>query len=281
MGAIIKKPIMGGEIEFLLDDIEQSIGENIIKKTYKEALRLQKIFNFFDADSELSILNRERKIKASKELLEVILIALKYCEITKGQYDISLGKNILERKKGAELSKSKCSYKNIEIKKDIIQLTHQDALIDLGSIAKGYIVDKLAHFLKKQNVKSALIDSRGDIAIFGDKEKIFGIQHPRERNKILLKFKVKNCGIATSGDYNQFYGGFDKSHLINQKDLISVTVIAPTLMGADVMASAVFLLNKEEREILIRDNPEIKIYAVDKDLIGYDYNGFSEIIMRI
>lgn len=271
---------MGGEIEFILDDIWQSAGEDIIKDTYKEALRLQKIFNFFDVDSELSALNKKRKIKASKELLEVVLTALKYCEITKGQYDISLGKNILERKKGAELSKSECSYENIEIKEDIIQLTHRDVLIDLGSIAKGYIVDKLAYLLKKQNVKSALIDSRGDIAIFGDKEKILGIQHPRERNKILLKFKAKNCGIATSGDYNQFYGSFDKSHLINQKDLISVTVVAPTLTEADVIASAVFLLNKEEREIFIRDNPKIKIYAVDKDLRGYDYNGFSELMLE-
>ena len=61
----------------------------------------------------------------------------------------------LERKKGLEISKINCSYKDIKIKKTSslneheIILENKDVMIDLGSIAKGFIADKIAEFLKK------------------------------------------------------------------------------------------------------------------------------------
>ena len=41
-----------------------------------------------------------------------------------------------------------CTYRDIEVSGSKVRLNHEDVLIDLGSIAKGYIVDRIVEFLK-------------------------------------------------------------------------------------------------------------------------------------
>jgi thiamine biosynthesis lipoprotein len=280
MTTFLKKPLMAGEIEFHLHNVNPAIGSEILEETYIEALRMQKIFNFYDSLSELSVLNKKRTIIASKELLEVLRIALDFCKKTNGAYDISLGKAILERKSGKTVSKQSCSYKNIKIIENTIIFDNKDVLIDLGSIAKGYILDKLSEYLQNIGVKEGLINCRGDIRVFGNKKELILIQHPRDKDKIITSFKIKESGIATSGDYNQYFGSFNKSHILGKKDLISVTVIAPTLTEAEVFSTSLIVLEKSKREKLIRDYPKYRVFTVDEKLEEKSYNGFSELISK-
>lgn len=268
--------LLGGSIKIVIYDVPEDVSSLLFQEIYKEGLRLQKIFSFYDKNSELSRLNRDRKMKVSEHLLNVISAALKFCKKTKGEYDISIGKQILERKNGKEISKINCSYKNIKIKNNEVSLNHPDVIIDLGSIAKGYIVDRLADFMRKQGIASAFIDARGDLLAFGNYEETIAVRHPREKEKIIHPIKIKNAAIATSGDYMQFYGGYEKSHILNQKELISTTVIANTLAEADVFASAVFLLEKKKREELIKSFQVYKVFAIDKNLKENLYNNFLQ-----
>jgi FAD:protein FMN transferase len=269
--------LMGGQVEIILYDLEGVVGEVLSNEIYKEAKRLEKIFNFFDSSSELSKLNKKRKLVCSKDLSQVIKKAIVYCEKTQGNYDITKGKQILERKSGKELTPISCSYKDIKISGSAITISNEDVLIDLGSIAKGYITDKLAEFILDNGIESAFIDARGDMKIFGDHSETVEIQHPRDKSKTLFPIKLKNLAVATSGDYNQYYGSFENSHILNQKDLISVTVLAKNLTDADVFASAVFLSEKSKREKLIKENPGIKVLTIDKTLEVKRYNKFSKV----
>lgn len=266
--------LVGKTVSIVIYDIAKEISDLLFKEAYREGIRLEKIFNFYDKTSELSFLNKKRKMTVSHDLLKVIKKALEYCEITKGEYDISIGKHILERKSGKELSKINCSYKDIKINGNEVSLENDDVLIDLGSIAKGYIVDKIAEFLESQGVISFFIDGRGDMKAVGKYEESIGIQHPRAEDKTICQTQIKNSSIATSGDYKQFYQTYEKSHIIGKKDLISVSVIADNLMEADVFASAVFLINKKLRENIIKKNPQFKVLTIDENLNKNAYNGF-------
>lgn len=270
-----ERKLMGGMIKICAYDATPETASPVLEEAYEEGLRLQKLFNFFDKDSELSRLNKNRQILASPELLEVIKTALIYCEKTRGEYDISLGKKILQRKSGKELIPIKCSYKDIQIKGDKVTLLHPDVLIDLGSIAKGYITDKIGNFLINKGVLSFFIDARGDMLSRGNHSETISVQHPRDKERTIHPFLLKNSAVATSGDYKQYDKDYSKSHILNQKELISVTVVANTLIEADVFASAVFLLRKEQREKLINLRPKFKVYTIDKDLNEKYYNGFS------
>ena len=281
----LKKPLFGKEIEIVSYDLalknkkESEILE-ILEEAYNYALALQRIFNFFDPDSELSKLNTERKISASKELVEVTKRAIELSYKTNGKYDISLGKSILERKRGKKESSSKSLYKSIEINGNIIKLKDDEMLVDLGSIAKGYIADKVAQLLKTRGIKEFMIDARGDILFSGEFEHVLEIQHPRDKKSSINKIKLRNKGVATSGDYNQFYGSYSNSHIINAGDLISLTVIADTLQEADLFSTALFVANNKEREKLIRDNKNIKAFSIDKNMRTREYNGFGEMVVR-
>ncbi len=56
----LKKKLFGAFIEIILYDFSKKEADTILKKTYKEALRLEKIFNIYDTSSELSILNKSK-----------------------------------------------------------------------------------------------------------------------------------------------------------------------------------------------------------------------------
>lgn len=277
----VKKKLFGSEITFIIYDIEEDIAKELIEEAYEEGVRLQGIFNLYDKKSSLSLLNEKREMKMPEEFIEVLEMALEMCKKTNGLYDISLGKQFLDRKSGKEVSKINCSYKDIAVNEEgkVVELKNRDVMIDLGSIAKGYITDKMADVLIASGVISGLIDSRGDIRIFGDDEIEISIQHPREKEKLIGKIKVKDCGIATSGDYNQYNKNFDESHIINKRDYISVTVIAPTLTEADLYATVLMVIPKEEIKKLLNKNKKVSALCIDKGLKTVIYNNFPRILI--
>jgi thiamine biosynthesis lipoprotein len=277
----VKKKLFGSEVEFIVYDVEENIAKEIVEEAYEEGVRLQKIFNFYDNKSSLSVLNSKRKMKMPEEFIEVLKMALKMCKETNGLYDISLGKQFLDRKSGKEVGEVSCSYKDIYVNEEtrIVELKNKDVMIDLGSIAKGYIGDAMAEILIESGVISGLIDNRGDIVVYGDKDKEIAIQHPREKESVIGRINVKNGGIATSGDYNQYYGNFDRSHIINKKDYISVTVFASTLAEADLYATVLIVVSKTEIERLLDKNEKVSALCIRKDLNIEKYNNFPRILI--
>ncbi len=270
--------LFGKEIEIRFYDLNLETAKRVFEKTYLEALRLQRVFNFFDDGSELSKLNRKRKAKVSKDLLNVITDSLKFSEMTKGEYDITLGKRILNRKKGKKDIRISSSYRDVLVEGDRIKLKNKDATIDLGSIAKGFITDKLSELIKKEGVKEFIINSRGDLVFSGCMTHIIGIANPRNKKKNIHLIKMKDKAVATSGDYNQYYKEYKKSHILNQKDVISATVIAGTLEEADVLSTAIFVSDEKIRRRIIMENPEAKFFLVKEDLSEEMHNGFEEAI---
>jgi thiamine biosynthesis lipoprotein len=266
MEIIYKNHLMGGEIEFRSEGVDEILAKDLFEEIYERALKLEKVFNIYDPESEISLLNKKREINASADLKKVIKKALLICKETNGSYDISHGKIFLNRKKGIPEKKLNCSYRDILVKDNIISLKHPHVIVDLNSIAKGYIVDKLIELMKEKGLKKGYIDARGDISFFGMKEETIEIQHPRDKNKSIASFKCKNSSVATSGDYNQYIGEYNNSHIVGKKDLISATVISDNLMEADAIATALLVMSKKNRDNFLENYPKIKAALINKDL---------------
>ncbi len=270
--ASLRKPLFGKGVEIAVWGIDAALAEGVMEDAYARGRELERIFNFYDRDSVLSKLNRKRRMDVPDELMAVLKKALELCEKTGGRYDISLGKQFLARKGGKEIAKPKCSYKDILISGGTVELADDDVRVDLGSIAKGYIADEMARVLEEEGVLSALIDARGDIRTFGE-ERILGVQHPREEGTIRM-IRVGDCGVATSGDYNQFDSTYKKPHILNSQDYVSVTVIADTLMEADVYATAIFVTPPSMVPALVGGSG-IKAMCVKEDMSIDNFNGFE------
>lgn len=242
----------------------------LLESAYTEARRLEKIFNIYDPNSEISQLNTERTLRVSRELITVIQKSLVMCAATHGAYDIGIGAVIAQRKDG-KISEEKSSYTDIEIDDTTVRLHGTDVQLDLGSIAKGYIVDCVGTFLQRVGVENALIDARGDIKAVGEYAHRIGIQDPRGDGS-LGSIVLQNMSVATSGDYKQFAGTPEMSHIVNQKHLSSVTVITESAAEADMFATALFVLEEEDIQELLKENPHISVLSIDRHQQIHYYN---------
>ncbi len=141
--------------------------------------------------------------------------------------------------------------------------------LDLGGIAKGYAVDEALMTLRAHGILTALVDGGGDLRVMG---------RPRQHNgwrieiddlaghqtKTPRHLTIENGAVATSGDLYQSIrlGEREFSHIIDPKTGLglefrrSVTVVAPTAMTADALASAISVLPVDaSRALLTRHYP--------------------------
>lgn len=262
-------PLVGDVIEIVIYDYAPEEIAHLRNMCENEARRLQKIFNLYDPQSELSILNASRHLSVSPELLEVLQMALIYCAKTSGKYDVTKGKEFLARKRGKN-TQTACTYENVLIQGNDVQLTHDDCMIDLGSIAKGYIGDKLLDFLTAQGMPDGFVDMRGDMAIRGRHLEVINVQHPR--GGTICPFILERGAVATSGGYRQYVDTPANSHLVGSNDMCSITILAPTLMEADVLATAIFVTGLENIERILPNYAKALVITNDAEMMFNDFH---------
>lgn len=89
--------------------------------------------------------------------------------------------------------------------------------VDLGGIAKNYILLQVRSLLAQQQVKHALINGGGDIYTLGQNPQgqpwTIGVQHPRNSQAIIGKVRLESWDqVATSGDYHRYFLVGDKRY---------------------------------------------------------------------
>jgi len=259
---------------------------NAAKKIY---FSKEKIFSRFDSDSELSKLNKNPASfqKASPDVVYLAGKALRYNEASGGIYDPRVIE-VLERIGYDKDFRSK-DFSNVDLppvfspaKTDLdkdLKIKNGKVFfgrrMDFSGIAKGYITDCVAVFLKKEGWKNFLIDSGGDMFISGknirgEKWRIEIEGVPKE--KLMLELSEK--GIATSGISRKKWRirGKKFHHLVNPKrpnefsyGLRTVSVIEKNTENADGRAKVLVLLGKEKGMKFARKN---KIAAIFLDYKG-------------
>src|SRR5262249_31028954 len=124
-------------------------------------------------------------------------------------------------------------------------------ILDLGGVAKGLAIDMAAREL--QPFEHFAIDAGGDLYLAGHNAEglpwSIGIRHPRLEDGLIGSVPISNRAVCTSGDYERRTGREDQDHHIldprtglSADVAASVTVIAPTAMLADSLATAAFVL---------------------------------------
>jgi thiamine biosynthesis lipoprotein len=131
--------------------------------------------------------------------------------------------------------------------------------IDLSAIAKGYAAEKTAELLTDMGITDFLIEIGGELRVGGVNGQgnpwRIAIETPGiTRGGIQRIISVENKGIATSGDYRNFFekGGVRYSHTIDPRtgsptihNLASVTVVAEDATVADALATGLLVLGPQ------------------------------------
>jgi len=258
-----------------------------IDKAYTEIQRLSSILSHHDPSSALSYLNKNASLSnPPPELYEVLKASLYYNRLSSGYFDITIlpvlnlyKESFKSTKKPPSASEmqvamSRVGSKYINLTSSSISFSKPNMQISLDSIAKGYIIDRAMDILKQHSIENALINAGGDIvassSMSRDKVWRIAIQDPQKKDKNIEVVEIKNGALASSGNYEIY---FDEEkiyhHLISPlsskpvKNISSVTVKAQTLMQADALATATFVMGVEKGMNFIEDLANTEVLIVD------------------
>ena len=282
--------LMGTSMEITVSQVDPKTAEKAMEAAFQEVERINRLMSHYRPDSEVSQISRhagEKEIRVSPETLEVIERALYFSRLSGGAFDITIGPvfrlwDFREGKipDGEKLRENlkRVDYRRIKAdrSRSTVYLDDPRMELDLGAIAKGYAVDRACEVLKKRGVENFLVNAGGDLRVGGRKEKeipwTIGIQHPRLPSDFIAKIQSKNGGIATSGDYEKYFlkDGERYHHILvpstglPARECQCVTILAPTAMDADALATTVFVLGPKKGFALIEEIPNVHALIVDR-----------------
>jgi len=246
---------------------------------------LERRMSSYGDSSEITQLNTHAgrsKVQPSAETRHVLRAACEIGERTDGAFDITMGtvKALWHFESSsaavppeAEIASAlrHVDFRAVIFADSSVMLRDPGMLVDLGGIAKGYIIDRAVAFLQSHGIRAGIVEAGGDLRIFGNHPfrplwKI-GIKHPRHaREGMLAVLETPPASIATSGDYERYFisDGVRYHHLLDPetgfpaRPCVSVTICAPSALEADAYATAVFIAGPDRGRTLISEMPDLE-----------------------
>ena len=175
------------------------------------------------------------------------------------------------------------SYRDVLLDETRRTITLRRPLVlDLGAVAKGLAVDLAARELAP--FRDFAVSAGGDLFLGGmnpgGQRWTVGIRHPRRPGELIASVSVSNQAVCTSGDYERpAPDGAAGHHILDARvgasppATASVTVIAPTAMLADALATAAFVLGPVEG-IAFLQRMDAEGLIVGTDLVCHRTLGF-------
>lgn len=243
-------------------------------------------------------------VKVNKEIMALLLDCEKYYEKTGGKVNVAMGSVLslwhearskaeleeTEQKKSALLpSEAKLQEAGCHISPDTLIVDEADQTVwledagqslDVGAIAKGWAVERVC----ENAPKGYLISVGGNVCATGAKPdgspwKI-GIQDPDNVSSYADTLELTKGSVVTSGDYQRYVeiAGEKYHHLIDPDTLYpakywkSVTVVCEDSGAADALSTALFLMTKEEGEVLLKEYEASALWIGEDGSIVYSDN---------
>lgn len=277
-------------------------GVTLQRQLEAELERVNGQMSTYRPDSELMRFNAatpDEWVPVSSELMTVIASAQEISRWSEGAFDVTVAAlvdlwgfgpagPISKRPSEQAIAEARrhLGYKHLEIDPAAQSIRRRTPLkVDLSAIAKGQAVDRLAVLLQMQDCENYLVDIGGEVKGEGlspsgrrwrvgvevpDPDQVGGVQ------KVLT---LDSMAVATSGDYRNFLdlNGERYSHTLDprtgypiQHALASVTVVHPSAMWADGLATALNVLGPEEGFTLAEQRQLAAFFLIRRP------NGFEE-----
>lgn len=270
---------MGTYYRIKLAELPPPLRQDELKSEIERILQeINRQMSTYIPESELSRFNRYKNddwFSVSPEFALVVEEGLRIHQLTQGAFDITIGSLVNlwgfgpngeqgEVPKPEDIKEALASVGSqrlqVRISPPALKKSRNDFYVDLSGIAKGFAVDELARHLDSVGVTGYMVDIGGELKTRGRKKdgslwKI-AVESPIvEGNEIQKIVLLDNSAMATSGDYRNYFekDGQRYSHEIDpatgrpiRHNLASVTVLDPSCMRADALATALFVLGPDK-----------------------------------
>jgi thiamine biosynthesis lipoprotein len=292
-------PTMGTTYNIKFVPVDK-LDEKVLKEQIDQLLQdINQLMSTYIKDSELSQFNQWKSVEPfpmSLQTIEVLKEAKRLGKISAGLLDVTVGPLVNLWGFGPQSRPEKIpSDKLIQATRQLVGLeklilgptwaskTNPDLYVDLSTIAKGYAVDQITQLLKANNIENLLVEIGGEMRLSGVKASgeawKIAIEKPEAEQRAAQEIiSIGDNAVATSGDYRIYYeqDGVRYSHLIDPStgypithNVVSVTVIHPSSMTADGLATALIVMGKE-KALALAEKSNIAVLLITKEKDGFN-----------
>jgi len=175
------------------------------------------------------------------------------------------------------------NFKGVHIENHRVIKEDPRIMLDASALAKGYACDIVADMLTNAGCKNFLVDIGGEVVAKGKNSHnnawTIGITKPIDdvsgnRQELQDAINTTSICMATSGNYRNYYieDGVRRSHTIDPRTgypvhhkLLSATVIAPSCIKADALATACMVLGEYKAAVMLSQMRETAYYFILTD----------------
>ena len=167
-----------------------------------------------------------------------------------------------------------------------VYISDPHASLDVGAVAKGWATQRAAEAV----AEGMLISVGGNVCATGPKKAdgtpwVIGIQDPSNPEENVHTIFVTKASVVTSGDYQRAYAVDGKAyhHIIDPDTLMpaaywrSVSIVCDDSGLADALSTALFLMNREDGEALVRECGAEALW-IAADGTEYQTDGFEKML---
>lgn len=279
----------------------------------QELIRYHKLYDIYSVATGINNLKTinmnagKEPVKVDPEIIDLLKFSIDLYKKTDGEINIAMGSVLkiwhnyrtsgindpataaLPSMESLQKASEHCDINDIIIDEEAstVYLADPEMSLDVGSIGKGYAVQKVAEYAKELGYNNLVINCGGNVITIGPKADnsnwIFGIQNPdlEAENDLLKRVSITDKCLVTSGDYQRYYvvDGVEYCHIIDPDTLMpaeyfsAVSIITDDSGLADALSTALFNMPYEDGLKLINsiDNAEA-IWVYEDGSIKYSDN---------
>ena len=295
------RPLMGTEVSVYLWSDDPEAGRLALEEVFDEAARIDRLMSTYKDESEISKINREAAsgpVATGGELFGLIQRSLDISVLTRGAFDItydSVGQHYDFRSRQrpdagtVEQERSNIDYRLVKLDRaaGTVSFAKEGVRINLGGIAKGYVVERGVDLLRHRGIKNAIVTAGGDSRLLGDRRGrpwMVGIRDPRNDGDVAISIPLQDEAISTSGDYERYFDddGVRYHHIIKPSTgepaggVHSATVFGPDAVITDALSTSVFVMGVERGLTLIATLPDYESIVIDAEGQVYYSDGLTQ-----
>ncbi len=261
----------------------------------------------FDSSSLVTKVNRQDSTPVNSDFIRVYEMSKKINRLSDGLFDPTLSPLITAwgfgpgHKATPDTARIDSLLKIVGIEKtrvvdSALVKMNRGIQFNFSAIAKGFGCDRIAEMMKRNGVDNFLIEIGGEIVASGknprEEKWNISIDRPVYSNSDIIHesqavIAFTDMGLATSGNYRNYHenGKERYGHTISprtgrplQTDVLSATVLAPSSMEADALATS-FMAMGSERAKKIATERKLPVLLICNDTVWSSPN-FEKLLIQ-
>lgn len=291
-----------------MDDFTEEKANEAIDKAFELCANYERLISATFEGSDIYKINHAKgeTVECDPATVEIIEKGIKYCQLSNGRFDITIGKATdlwdfhseeptVPKSKALAQAVKAVDYTQIVVDGNSVKMKNPEGEINLGGIGKGCIADAASQLLIEEGVTSAVVDFGHNIVTIGDKGgKSFkiGVERPFAGDSSVVGYvEAMNQTLVTSGIYERCFTRDDKfyHHILDPEtgypvdtDVAGVTILGQegTSGDCDALATICLILGVDEGIKLIEKTDGVEALFINQDgklTITDGFESFHEI----